>query len=400
MIRCDRLTGRPGSGRVVGIERKGSAVVRKLRMVAVAMVGALVLSACIETRATDAQVVTAPDAAATGFGSAFAMDEDRLAVRAEVGGAPVVYVFDAVGTTWDHSATLTPPSTASGAWARTLSISGDVLAVADPGVMGTETEEYGVIDVYEHTGGAWAALTTVRSGRAWSSFASGVSLAGDNLVIRSAGVCDFYCSPGGWRLYRRDGQTFAPASGSGGPTLTVGIDGDRIALTEAGYWDWESYTGFDNVLSVRGGDGQLLLNERVPVGDPDSGDPGVFDLFTDVDLSGDLLAYESCCTSDSNLYVRRFDGSTYVAEASFPVSEQSAGFSVLANGVILVADAGDGVWHSYARHEGTWQHSTDLALPAGASFSKRPVAAGNRVAVAGTEAIHVLTVEAVDVTAD
>ena len=89
-----------------------------------------------------------------------------------------------------------------------------------------------------------------------------------------------------------------------------------------------------------------------------------------------------------------------MAEASFAVSEQSAGISVLANGVILVADADDGVWHSYARHEGTWQHSTDLALPAGASFSTRPVAAGNRVAVAGTEAIHVLTVEAGEVAAD
>ena len=241
---------------------------------AVALVGALVLSACIETRATDTQVVTAPDAAATGFGSAFAMDEHRLAVRAEVGGAPVVYVFDAVGTSWVHSATLTPPSTASGAWARTLSISGDVLAVADPGVMGTETEEYGVVDVYEHAGGAWAALTTVRSGRAWSSFASGVSLAGDNLVIRSAGVCDFFCSPGGWRLYRRDGQNFTPASGNRQRALTVGIDGDRIALTGGRLLGLGGCTGFDNVLSVRGrGDGQLLLNERVPVGDPDSRRP-------------------------------------------------------------------------------------------------------------------------------
>ena len=75
----------------------------------------LALSACLVTRPSEVHVVTAPDASATGFGSAFSMDEQRLVARAVSEGSPVVYVFDAFGSGWEHTATISAPPTATDA---------------------------------------------------------------------------------------------------------------------------------------------------------------------------------------------------------------------------------------------------------------------------------------------
>ena len=392
---------------MVGIERKGSAVVRKLRMVAVAMVGVLVLSACIETRATDTQVVTAPDAAATGFGRVFSFDDDRLAARALLDGEPVVYVFDDAGSGWEHTATITAPPTAGGGWGASVAVRGDVLAVATPGGLTTDPSEYGTVDVYDLVGSEWQPFTRLVGGSEFGRFADGVRIDGNRLMVFSGGTCDFVCSDGWTAGYRREGPTYVPSGGySVAPDGTSASGGGRGAIAVPGWYDFDNNTyGDDSTLRVYGADGETLLYERRRYPDYGLLQPGYVDYFTNVGIYGDVLAYENCCeydhgeccASESKIHVRRYDGTTYVPEASFDVTERSAGIKVLANDVILVADGSEEVWHTYARQDGTWQHSTDLAPPDGVAFVSRPAVAGNRIALRGDEAIHVLTVEAVDV---
>lgn len=375
---------------------------KTLRPIAVGIVGALLLSACLLTRATDAEVISPPDPGATGFGSAFSMDEGRLVARAEVGGAPVVYVFDAVGSRWEHTDTIEAPPTASEAWGRSLAVNGDLVAVADPWLPGLGSEEYGMVTLYRRAGGQWAVQQNIASQRDWTNFADGVWLSGDGLVVRSGRVCDSTCSVGSWTLYHRYGTSFSPAFWTmPGVGLSVGVDDGRFALGNPGDHDIDSY-GTDNRLRVVDANVTLptfVLDEMVPLGDPYGPDPMTTQLFRKVDLSGDVLAYESCCSSDTRLHIRRFDGITYRPEATFPATEQSESVVVLP-GVVLVADADEGLWRTYAHHEGQWRRSSNLRAPdaVAGQFAVPPVAVGDKLAVKGDGVIHVLTIDVVEIT--
>ncbi|NLD77236.1 MAG: hypothetical protein GX643_11275 [Acidimicrobiales bacterium] len=364
----------------------------------------LALSACLVTRPSEVHVVTAPDASATGFGSAFSMDEQRLVARAVSEGSPVVYVFDAFGSGWEHTATISAPPTATDAWGSSVAVSGDTIAVADPYFPATGTVELGRVTLYSADGGAWAIAQQITAGQDWTSFAAGVWLSERGLVVQSGANCDSTCSVGTWTLYHRYGQFFSKAfQTSPGVGLSVGVDEGRFALGNPGGYDIDSY-GRDNALRVIDANVTLphfILDEVVPLGDPYGTDPLTTDLFRKVDISGDLLAYESCCSSDDRLHIRRFDGTTYQPEATFPLDEQSESVVALP-GLVMVADPDEGEWHTYAFHDGEWKRSSDLPAPdhVAGQFEVPPVAVGDRVAVAGDGVIHILTVEVVEVEDD
>jgi hypothetical protein len=370
---------------------------RGIGTAAVAAALALLLSACLVTRAATTRTVTAPNPAATGFGSAFHLDEDRLVVRAEVGGSPVVYVFDDAGSGWQHHSTIAAPPSASGSWARSISVSGDEIAIADPGrETGNGFDSYGAVTVHRWSGTRWTIAQTLTSGRDWDQFAAGVWLGDDGLVVSSSSVCDGVCSDGAWTLYHRYGFGFSPVfRTTPGIDVSVGVDAGRFAIGVPGGYN-ETGSAYDNTLRVIDANVTLprfVLDQTVPIWDDDGGE--TTGLFRSVDLSGDVLAYESCCTSDARLHLRRFDGSDYRPEATFPLSEASAGV-VAMDDLVLVADAAAGVFRAYAFHDGEWERSSDLKVPAGAGFAVPPVAAGDRVAVAGNGSVHILTVEVVD----
>lgn len=377
-------------------------MMRTMRTAAVGLACALVLSACLITKATDTTTVSAPDAGATGFGSVFAMDEGRLVARAMVGGSPVVYVFDASGDDWVHSATITPPFGASPYWGNAVAVSGDTIAIGDSAYYIENVNSWGRVEVRRLNGGTWNLSQMLLPTGEWEPFGAGLWLSGDGLVVRSDIACDASCSNGSWSLYYRSGSQFQHAySARNSAYLSVGADAGRFAVGSPGFAD-DVYIGSygDNALRVIDSNVMLpafVVNEQVPLGDPFGEDPLTTRLFRKVDLSGDLLAYESCCTSDDRLHVRRYDGTTYQPEVTFDVTEQSAAVAVLANGAVLVADAADGVWHVYAQDgEGTWGNSTDLTLPAGTSFATAPVTVGNKVATRGANVINVVTIDIVD----
>lgn len=371
-----------------------------------ALVGAMTLLAgCLKATVTDAQVVGPPDTGATAFGSAFSMDEGRLGARAMLGGAPVVYVFDADGAGWTHTATIAPPPGSTSAWGRSLAVSGDTIVIADPWRALPGIEEYGLVRIYDLRDGTWHAGQQLTAGTDWSNFGDGVWLTGSGLLVRSGIVCDATCGAGQWDLYQRYGGTFRQAFTSRpertGYKLSVGVDQGRIAVGNPGFFDYDFSGGYDNGLMVLDANVRLpaiLLDEIEPLGDPYEDEPVlVTDLYRTVDLSGDLLAYESCCASDQRLHIRRFDGVSYQPEATFDLTEQATWISVLPD-LILVADAGDGVWHTFNRHDGEWTRSNDVPAPdpVAGGFATAPVAVGDRIAVRGDNVIHVLTLDVVD----
>lgn len=368
-----------------------------------AVMVAAALSGCLVTTSSHTATIAAPDAGVVGFGSALSMDEGRLVARAVRAGSPVVYVFDSVGSGWVHSATITAPPPASESWGSFVAVSGDTIAVADPGRSTGPTEQYGMVTIYDRREGTWQSGQTLTSDREWTNFAAGVWLTGDGLVVRSDRVCDSVCSVGQWDLYQRYGTQFRAAFTSRpertGIGLSVGVDQGRIALGNPGFHDIDLGV-YDNALLVVDANVRLpsiVLDETVPVGDPFGTEPIIVDQFRKVDLSGDLLAYENCCGVDRKLRIRRFDGSTYQQEAWFPLAAPAAEVSVMPD-VVLVGDPSIGGWQTYAFSGGSWQRGTNLAAPdaVAASFTTPPVAVGNKIAVRGNGVIHVLTIQVVE----
>lgn len=371
-----------------------------VRMGAVLVVG-LVLAGCLVTKTTATATVTPPEPGVTAFGSAFSMDEGRLVVRAVRSGEPVVYVYDAAGAGWTHSATIAVPDDWSYAWGTALAVSGDTIAITDPARDGG-----GVVTLYDRRDGAWHSGQTFGDGGGeWTNYAAGVWLGGDGLLIRTGIVCDLFCNAGRWELFRRNGTEFQPAinspAGRSGKDLSVGVDGGHFAIGNPGFFETDYGSPFANALMVVDTDAQppqVRLDEVVPTEDQ-TGEPTVTGIFGKVDLSGDVLAYEGRSGTDRVLTIRRYNGTTYQQEATFPLTFAPASVSVLP-GAVLVADPVVGAWHVYAYWEGAWQQSSDLAAPEPATaFGVPPVAVGNKVAVRGNGVIRVLTVEVVNQTA-
>ena len=129
-------------------------------------------------------------------------------------------------------------------------------------------------------------------------------------MVREDSHCDSYCSSGGWHLYQRDGDWFRPAVTSaperGSFGLSVGVDQGRFAIGNPGYHQPE--TGlFDNALAVIDANvvrPAFVVDETVPYGDPYGAEPVNTGYFRHVDLSGDVLAHESCCSTDHRLHIR------------------------------------------------------------------------------------------------
>lgn len=374
---------------------------RRLRTVVTTLiavvVGAVVLPGCLITEVTQTQTITAPDPNATAFGSAFSMDERRAVVRAVVDGRPVVYVFDAVGPGWEHQATLVAPDDASENWGASVAVSGDDLAIADPSAEINETlESYGSVEIFRWADGAWTQTERrVAAGR-YTNYGAGVWMSGTGLLTWTRPACDLYCTTGSWSYSQRgpDGYQHVRQATTG-HHLAVGVDGGRFAFGATVDTSWldpaeDAHLGVFHDTNPTWD----LVGESVPywIGEVEEDPSGVF---RNVDIGGRVMAYENCCGWGRGLHIRRLSNAAYQPEASFPLIKRSDGLLVLGD-LILLADRTGPIFHSLSYVNGRWKGSNDLELPAGTSFSVRPVAAGNRVMVGGANAVHILTVDLVD----
>ena len=253
--------------------------------------------------------LTAPDAAATDFGRGFAMDEQRVVASAALGAGRVVYVFDRQPDgRWAHSATIPAPAGASGRWGDFVAVAGGYLAVGDPGYV-RGTANYGRVHVHKLGASGWVQVQVLQVPGEFRTFAAGVWMTGDALLVRDAGYCDASCSYGRTLLYERgliapyqlrsDSGFVRPSLG-----LTVGVDTGRIATGVPGFVDpFQINEPTDSVLSVWDATAQpaVLRHDEAR---PFSLDPAVApvdDPFHNVDISGGALAYESCCQETQEL---------------------------------------------------------------------------------------------------
>lgn len=368
-------------------------------LLAVCVAIALLAAACDWIEVSDAQTISPPDAGASDFASAFSMDEGRIVARAVVEGSPVVYVFDRAGAGWTRTATLTPGPEATSYWGSSVAVSGDTIAITDPAVV-TYNENYGAVEIHDFTAGVWTVTETVRSDIDWTRFARDVWLTDDGLLVEEGRVCDSYCGLGRAALYQRSGGSFelattTPRFGAG---MSAGVDQDRIAFGAPGGFEYET-DAWDNELRVWDtsvAPPGLLASQTTPYGDPwaEPPEPLHEGYYRNVDLSGDLLAYENCCSTESQLHIMRDSGAGYVEEATFPLADESAAISTVP-GAVLVADRDFGGWHTYIDGANGWQHSSNLVAPdaVAGQFAQPPVAVGNELAVRGNGVLHVLTVD-------
>lgn len=377
---------------------------RRPRVAIVALAAALVaglLTGCLRTQVRDHVVVGPPEAGVTGFGRAIAMDEHRLVVRADRPGGPVVYVYDAAGDGWSHSATITPFFGATPSWGLALGVSGDTIAISDRSRPGTESEEYGAVHIFEHVAGTWTFSQALVGGEPDHSFGGLLELSGDGLVVTWSPSCSSEaCQPRKWILYQRYEGRFRPVFVENGGDLDLGGDAGRLAIGAPGRIDMIAGSQ-DNRLRVIDTNVVLprfALDERVPV----AADDGTIteERYRKVDLAGDVLAFDHCCATVRRLHIRTFDGSTYVEAATFPLDGYARWLTALP-GVVLLADVDEGVWHAYAAHEDGWRQTNDVPAPdaVAGQFATEPVAVGDRLAVRGDGVVHVLTLEVVDTAA-
>ena len=156
---------------------------KTLRALSVAVLCAVTLTACLETRVGDRRTVAPPETGVTEFGSAFSMDEGRLVVRALRNERPVLYVYDATGDGgWTHSATIEDID-GTRDWGSDVAVSGDTIAVKDSGVDDGTGFSFGGITIYDLVDGTWTMGQSFGTGT-FESF-GGMWLTGDSLLIRS-----------------------------------------------------------------------------------------------------------------------------------------------------------------------------------------------------------------------
>lgn len=362
--------------------------------VVAAVLGLVALAGCVPVTVPDQVAIAPPNPSATRFAESFSMDEGRVVASARVGASPVVYVFDRTASGWSHSATLTPSPGSSSLWGSEVAVSGDTLAIADAGSGGTIPS---AVEIYDLGPGGWTRAQIITDGVAydWPSLFT-LGLTGDGLLVHEGStVCDQSpCPTAPWTLYQRSDGVFAPVFASGRTRtaieISIGVDQGRLALGGPGYGEVDS-----NLMAWDAGvvPAQAIVDETMSVGDGRFEGP-----YRHVDLSGGLLAYESCCPgpapAGATLDIRRDSGSGYAPEASFLTARNIASISVLPEAV-LVADHDVGRWHTFVMRDGVWQRGNDIQAPdaVAATFPGPPMAVGNEVAVRGDGVLWVLTVD-------
>lgn len=357
---------------------------------------------------TGTQTLVAPDAGATNFANSTspfasvprsaAMDAFRAVAPADLGGSRVAYVFtrDTSTDVWSHSATIPAPAGASTSWGNSVSVHGPRIAIADPQFpVDPDRDNYGRVQVFDLDGSSWVESQVVELGGSFRAFAHDVWLGSDALIIREAIYCDGDCSSGRYHQYERNGGSdFVLTDTVSGvdTTMVAGADVKRMVIGVPGFYDPFGCDPVHSRLRVidTGSDPATTMLDLVEENTQFCGPLPPF--FRQVDISGDVVVWESCCDGTAELDIRRFDGTAYVAEQTVPMTALSDGLAAIPN-AILRADLA-GLTFSSLLFDGTqWTSGAAVPMPAD-TVSRTPIlAAQHRVGVVGNESLHIMSFE-------
>lgn len=356
------------------------------------------------------QTLTAPDSGATNFGNSAApftsvprsaaMDAFRAVVPADLDGGRVAYVYNRAAATgdWSHTGTIEAPADASSSWGDSVSVHGPTIAIADRRVVvaGQFDENYGRVHIYDvDLGGQWVESQVLSLPGRFRLFAGDVWLGSDALIVRESIYCDGSCSAGRWYQYERNaGGDFVETSSDFGVSnhMVVGVDRSRIVVGTPGFSDPFGCDPVDSRLRVvetaTNPAADLLSLSEANTTFCGPSEP----YFRNVDINGDVVVWESCCEGAAGLEIRRFDGLQYQPEQTVGVGSLSDGIAAIPNG-ILRASVDEAKFTSLLFDGIQWVPGSDVAMPSDV-VSRTPVlAAANRVAVVGDEALHILDFE-------
>lgn len=361
----------------------------------------LLLSGCLFVGTGEVQSVGPPDAGAVGFVGRLE-DDDRLVTTARVGGAPVLYVYDLIGGSWNHTATITPDpaSFPSAQWGGSASVSGDTIVVTDEySTNGGGAGFGGAVHVYDLVGGTWTRTQTITNPAPATPFANLVRVSADAMLVAEAPFCLDSCVAGTWSIYQRSGGGFAQASAPRSyQRLSVDADDGRFVVGSS----WETPDLGNVVPSIQVVD---ATTSPPTVVFEDSRPAGSLGAFSRVGIEGDVVAYVNCCPGDDQLHIRRIDGTTTQPVTSFPLDPQDDdtpidGLAVVP-GMVLVTEPGssDG-WRAYVLAEDEWRRGTRVKTFDGEKYvdlTGSITTAGGWVAVQRNGTIELTTLFVADV---
>ncbi|MGI9602781.1 MAG: calcium-binding protein [Acidimicrobiales bacterium] len=373
----------------------------------VALVASLLLTGPAGAQAptepsTSQTTLTTPEPGATRFGEAFDIEGDRAVVYGFANNRPRVYVFDHVGGTWTHTATIKRSPGGTSAWARSIAVNGDTVAIADPSYAPPNTNNFGRVHVFDLTANGWTETQTLADTGNFNAFVQSVGLTDTGLIVAGSRFCDGSCGFWPWRLYQRSGSgpyvaTAVPTSPPARPGIdaSIGIDENRFAVGAPAVIDpFDGCFISDSTLVV--GDTStnppaVLVDELVPR--PDCEFVQTSDDFRHVDLSGDVLAIANCCSQAQELEIRRDGGNgVFGLDDQVPLTASIRAVGVVP-GVIVHLDDGAAALSTLLDTPSGWVAGADIVLPGAVPDVRRPlVADADRVMVAGDEAVHIVTI--------
>ncbi len=200
----------------------------------------------------------APDTASNAgwFGRSIDIDQSTAAVGVEqpFSGYGRVFIYDRTGSDWNQTTILTPPAGPMGEFGYKTALSGDWLAVGEPGFFSTHT---GRVVLYERdSGGNWSESQIIDGNVPSSGFGYSLRLIDDRLIVgtESEGAVRYYQNTGAnWVL----AQTITSGSLNFGKSLDV--DASELAVS-----DW----GESVKVYSRDGSGLWQLSRTLTVAPP------------------------------------------------------------------------------------------------------------------------------------
>ena len=300
------------------------------------------------------------------YGSALAIDGDRLVVGApheDVNGlseAGTAYVYAYDGSTWSEVQRLEAPTPEADAWfGHFVTIAGDFLAVSQ---RSSAVEE--AVYVYRNVGGTWDLQQTLPSTPGSTEFGDYLSMSGDTLAVGAPRQHLPGDGEGGVFVYRLQAGTFVQeallqeAGGSGDQFFgrTVEIEGDRLVVGATSYgpagtvfvyqrtgttWARTAKLEIATFEYLGFGEGLVLDGDRIAIG------AGFADTAQGVN-SGAAYVYE-------------FDGASWQGSPAIPppVPTTFFGGNLALIGDVLVAnefDTGTSDLFAFGLQGGSWNH--------------------------------------------
>lgn len=217
---------------------------------------------------------------------------DPLASVVGISGYGKVYVFDG-NQNWSQTQTLISSGNTNSNFGAALSVSGDLLAVGEPGATDSGETDAGAVYMYSLSNGTWNESTNVITPDhvdAGDEFGFSVSLDNTNLIIGApgtdtAGTTDqgaaylYEESAGTWQQNTKFVQTDAPQDASLGSEVMISND--------TAWVNQPNDLGTNGVVN-RYSDDNGTWEKGATITDPDNTDPADFGFSLAVDSSGQL----------------------------------------------------------------------------------------------------------------